>query len=157
MSGAVKALFCVTILVSAGLATYGLIEQDEPPQVEIAQYLKMTTDDGDWIICGDPLICAYADRDIPPDVVNVAYRQHPDLTLEDIEQAISEYNVTVVVLSWRLLELEGIWELLGEHDFSLLEPENDSLWMQRWEGYHAALDFFQEDMGAVYFFWRGIE
>jgi hypothetical protein len=142
--------------VSAGLVGYGLIAQDEPPQVQIGRDLQGISDEGDWVICGDPLICAYADRNIPPDVVNVAYRQHPDLTLEDIERAISEYNVTVVVLSWRLLELEGIHELLGEHGFGLLEPHSDSLWTSRWADYHAALDFFQEDMGQVYFFWRDV-
>jgi len=153
-SRAATALFCVTILVSAGLAGYGLLVQDEPPQVTIARDLQGISDDGDWIICGDPLICAYADRDIPPEVVNVAYRQHPDLTLEDIELAISEYNVTVVVLSWRLIELEGIRDLLLEYGFIEI-PRVILCWVTPWEGYHAALDFFQEDMGPAIFYWRG--
>ena len=155
LTGVAAALFCVTIFVSAGLAGYGLLAQNEPPQVQIAQDLEGVSGDGDWVICGDPLICAYADRDIPPEVVNVAYRQHPDLTLQDIEEAISDYNVTVVVLSWRLLELDGIHDLLAEYGFGLLTPHSDSLWAQRWADYHAALDFFQDDMGQVYIYWRG--
>lgn len=154
---AVAALFCVTILVSSGLAGYGLLLQEEPPQIEIARDLEGISDGTDWVICGDPLICAYADRSIPPGAVNVAYRQHPDLTLDDIERAIVETDVSVVVLSWRLLELEGMEDLLQEHNFTMVIPHSDPQWSLTWEDYRATLDFFQEDMGPVYFYWRGTE
>ena len=151
------ALFLVTILVSSGLAGYGLLRQNEPPQVQIARDLRGISDPTDWIICGDPLICAYADRNIPPEVVNVAYRQHQDLTLDDIERALDEYDVTVVVLSWRLLKMDGIQDMLREHNFTIVLPLQNPLWNVGWEDYHAALDFFQDDMGQVYVFWRGAE
>lgn len=98
------------------------------------------------------MICAYADRSIPPEVVNVAYRQHPDLTLDDIERAIADYDVTVVVLSWRLLEIEGINDLLREYNFTALPHVQ---WTEGWDDYHAVLDFFQDDMGPVLVYWRG--
>ena len=153
---AVVALFSVTVLVSGGLVGYGLLYQGEPPQVQISRDLEGITDDGDWIVCGDPLICAYAGRNIPPEVVNVAYRQHPDLTLDDIEQAIAAYNVSVVVLSWRLLEIDGIQDMLTENGFTLLLGPGNPAWDETWKDYHAALDFFQDDMGYVYVYWRGM-
>ena len=155
-SAAVTALFCVTVLASSGLAGYGLLYQEEPPQVSIARNVQGMSDQSDWIICGDPLICAYAGRNIPPEVVNVAYRQHPDLALDDIERAVEDYDVTVVVLSWRLLEMEGIDDLLREHNFTAM-PSVQVLRTEGWEEYHAALDFFQDDMGPVYVYWRGAE
>ena len=152
---AVIALFCVTILASGGLAGCGLLLQDEPPHMQIALDIEGMTDSTDWVICGDPLICAYADRNIPPEVVNVAYRQHPDITLEDIEQAISDYYVEVVVLSARLQEMDGIHELLASYDFTVILPLDNPLWDADWQDYHAVLDFFQEDMGPVTIYWRG--
>jgi 4-amino-4-deoxy-L-arabinose transferase-like glycosyltransferase len=154
MPAVATALFSVTVLVSSGLAGYGLALQGEPPQAKFARSVQGISDEADWVICGDPLICAYADRSIPPEVVNVAYRQHPDLTLDNIERAIADYDVTVVVLSWRLLEMEGIDDLLREYNFTGLPRV---LWTESWDDYHAALDFFQDDMGPVYIYWRGTE
>jgi 4-amino-4-deoxy-L-arabinose transferase-like glycosyltransferase len=152
MPALAAALFCVTVLVSGGLAGYGLALQGEPPQAKFGRTMQGISDDADWIISGDPLICAYADRSIPPEVVNVAYRQHPDLTLDDIERAIADYDVTVVVLSWRLLEIEGINDLLREYNFTALPHVQ---WTEGWDDYHAVLDFFQDDMGPVLVYWRG--
>lgn len=152
---AVVALFCATVLVSSGLAGYGLLTQKEPPQIQIANDLKAITGSSTWVICGDPIISAYADRRTPPEVVNVAYRQHPDLTLEDIEQAIANYNVHVVVLSYRLAEMDGISDLLREYNFTAILPDHNPNWSSSWEDYHAALDFFQDDFGPVTIYWRG--
>ncbi|HJX04302.1 MAG TPA: glycosyltransferase family 39 protein [Thermoplasmata archaeon] len=151
------ALLCLTVLVSGGLAGYGLAVQEEPPQEHMSDDLEGMTKPEAWIVAGDPLICAYADRSIPPGVVNVAYRQHPDLTLDDIERAIVDYNVTVVVLSGRLLQMDGINELLREYNFTVLLPRQYPMWKASWVDYHAALDFFQDDMGPVFILWRGTE
>ena len=152
---AVIALFCVTVLASSSIASYGLLLQDEPPQMKIARGIEGVTESTDWVICGDPLICAYADRYIPPEVVNVAYRQHPDITLEEIEQTIVGYDVKVIVLSSRLREMDGILDLLREYNFTVILSGLNPLWGADVKNYHATLDFFQDDMGPVTVYWRG--
>ncbi|MGQ9588305.1 MAG: ArnT family glycosyltransferase, partial [Thermoplasmata archaeon] len=139
------ALFLSGIVVSSGLAFYGPSAQKEPAQARYAGFLREISGPEDWVISGDPLICAYADRMIPPGMVNVAYRQYPDITLDDIERAIVEYDVSTVIVCYRLSDMEGLRDILTGNNYT-----------ETAFGYstqdQAVLDLFEKGIGPVTFY-----
>jgi len=141
----VFSLFAAGLLLSAGLEAYGLASQEEPIQSEAAWWLERITDDGDYVISGDPLICAYAGRMTPPGVVNVAYRVHPDLTLDDVDWAIDHYDVPVVIVCYRLNDMDGLLQLLQTHHY-----ERPGVLMFE-ETEKGSLDLFKEGIGPLSF------
>jgi hypothetical protein len=85
---------------------------------------------------------AYAQRMTPPELVNVAYRQHQALTLQTIEDAIEGYNVSVVIGCYRLNDIDGLADYLIHSGFTrrIISAGESDL---------AVLDLFQEDIGPV--------
>ncbi len=142
-------LFVVGLLVSGGLAAYGPIAQDEPEQLVYSETLKRITNSTDWVICGDPLIAAFAGRDIPPEVVNVAYRVYPDLAPGEIENAVIAHNVAVVVICYRLNDMPGLTEFLSHNNYTLIDRDFVG------HGADGALDLFEKGIGQVSFYVRG--
>ena len=136
----------IDIAASMGLAFYGVAAQGEPSEIVYAEKLRGITGQDDWVISGDPLIATYADRQIPPEVVNVAYRRYPQLTLEDLEQAIEKYNVSVVVLCFRLKEIDGFIQYLRENNFTMVVP----WWIGT--GDDTVLDLFEGSIDPTYFY-----
>jgi len=116
---ALMAVSLVGILVSAGLASYGLVAQQEPGQLVYADKIAAWTTPDDWIISGDPLITSYAERLTPPTVVNVGTRIYPELTIDEVEQAVVEYDVAVFVLTYRFFEddMAGLASFLENHGY----------------------------------------
>ena len=139
-------IIMVDLAASMGLAFYGVAAQGEPSEIVYAEKLRGITSEDDWVICGDPLIATYADRQVPPEVVNVAYRRYPQLTLEDLQQAIEEYDVSVVVVCFRLAEIDGFVEYLRENNFTMVVP-----W---WVGHgdDTVLDLFEGSIDPTYFY-----
>ena len=141
-------LFIASIAVSGGLSVYGLAAQDEPIQAVYGSALSELTDVDDWVVSGDPLIAAYAERRVPPEVVNVAVRQYPELTFDVLTDAIVTYDVAVVVVCYHLNDFEGLPGFLHGHDYVMISP---SIFR---DGNDAVLDLFQEGIGPVSFFMR---
>jgi 4-amino-4-deoxy-L-arabinose transferase-like glycosyltransferase len=139
---AALALLTATFVVCAGLANYGLSSQTEPIEKTYADWLSGATTENDFVVSGDPIICAYAHRMTPPDIVNVAYRQHDDLTLDKIVGAIEEYNVSVVIVCYRLNEVDGLTSYLTGSGFVRTIIPGES-------GSKASLDFFQDGLGPI--------
>jgi 4-amino-4-deoxy-L-arabinose transferase-like glycosyltransferase len=139
---AALALLTVTFVVCAGLANYGLSSQTEPIQKTYADWLSGATTEDEFVLSGDPIICAYAHRMTPPDIVNVAYRQHDDLTLDRIVGAIEEYNVSVVIVCYRLNDVDGLTSYLTSSGFVRIIIPGES-------GSKASLDLFQEGLGPI--------
>ncbi len=142
------AIIMVDLVASMGLAFYGVAAQDEPSEIVYAEKLGEMTNSTDYVICGDPLIATYADRLVPPEVVNVAYRRYPQLTLEDLESAIDKYDVSVVVVCFRLKEVEGFTQYLTDNGFLLV---------QYWyigHGDDTVLDLFEGSIDPTYFYVR---
>jgi len=141
-------IILLDIGASLGLAFYGAAMQGEPSEIVYANRLREITVDGEYVLCGDPLIATHADRLTPPEVVNVAYRRYPQLTLDDIKQAIEDprYNVSVVVVCFRLKDIDGLMEYLRSRDFFLVVPP--------WVGIgdDTVLDLFDERIDPVYFY-----
>ena len=115
----IMAISIVGILVSAGLASYGIAAQQKPGQWEYAEKIAQWTTPDDWIISGDPLVTAYAERLTPPLMVNVGTRIYPELTLGEVESAVAEYDVAVFLLSYRFLEndMTGLAQFLADHGY----------------------------------------
>ena len=145
---AVLAVFVAGVFVSSGLGVYGMIAQEEPAQVAYARMLETLTDEGDWVVSGDPMIAAMAGCLVPPDVINVAYRQDSDLTLERLEAAISEYDVRAVVVCYQLNDITGLAGFLSDAGFHRVMSEVHSV------PDSAVLDLFQDGIGPVSFYVR---
>jgi 4-amino-4-deoxy-L-arabinose transferase-like glycosyltransferase len=140
------AVIMVDLVASMGLAVYGVGTQGEPSEIVYAEKLREITEQDDWVIAGDPLIATYADRQVPPEVVNVAYRRYPQLTLEDLQHAIEKYNVSVVVLCFRLKEIDGFIQYLRENNFTMVVP----WWIG--QGDDTVLDLFEGSIDPTYFY-----
>jgi len=129
-AGAVMALFLVGIVVSAGFATYGLAMQGKPPQQVYGEKIASWTSENDWVISGDPLIAAYAERDVPLTMINMGTRIHPDITLQDVEDAVTAHEISVVVICYRLFEedMAGLPAFLEENGYLLVSQEAFGGW-----------------------------
>ena len=137
-----------SLLVSGGLSTYGIVAQEEPAQVAYGRILSELTDANESVICGDPIIAAYANREMPPEVVNVAERQYPELDIDRIQHAIVEYDVQVVVVCYYLNDIEGLTDMLADEGFALFVPAHVD------EDGGAVLDLFQKSIEPVSFYVR---
>ena len=147
---ACKAAFLAALVLSGGLSCYGVIVQDEPAQVKYGRLLSQLTIEDDFVICGDPIIAAYANRRTPPEVVNVAERQHPAVDLDILRNAVVEYDVKVVVVCYFLNDIVGLEEMLSDEGFALLAlPYAVS-------EAEAALDLFQKPIEPVAFYGRNV-
>lgn len=146
---AILAISMVGILVSAGLGSFGLMMQQRPGQLVFAEKIAQWTTPDDWVIGGDPLIAAYAERPTPPGMVNVGTRIYPELTLGEVESAIVEYDVAVFLLSYRFLEddMTGLAQFLSDQGYEKVAGE----YMGVWHG--SAFSAF-EDAGAPMVFVR---
>ena len=131
-SKAFLAISMVGILVSAGLASYGIAAQERPGQLVYAEKVAAWTTPDDWVISGDPLIAAYAQRLTPPGMVNVGTRVYPELTIGEVEAAVVEYDVAVFLLSYRFLEedMAGLGQYLVDHGYEKVADD----FMGDWNG-----------------------
>ncbi|HUU07176.1 MAG TPA: phospholipid carrier-dependent glycosyltransferase [Thermoplasmata archaeon] len=143
--------FVISIVISGGLSTYGLATQGEPSQVIWGEVVAELSSEMDYVICGDPMIAAYAGRMTPPEVVNVAERQYPELTLERLCQAVTEYDVAVVVICYRLNDFEGFPSFLDSHNYTLTLPE-----LVIPDG-RAVLDLYQDGIDPVTLYVRNAD
>ncbi|OGS56030.1 MAG: hypothetical protein A3K60_02685 [Euryarchaeota archaeon RBG_19FT_COMBO_56_21] len=142
------AVLLVGIVVSAGLASYGLAAQGKPPQLAYAEKIAAWTSPNDWIISGDPLITSYAERLTPPFMVNVGTRVYPVLEFEQVRASVDYYNVAVVLLSYRLVEEDmlGLPFFLELRGYGMVAPD----FMGEWHGSaFAAFENFDAPMVFV--------
>lgn len=115
----VPAFILVGIVISAGAAAYGLTVQGKSPQQVYGEKIASWTAEDDWIISGDPLIAAYAERNVPLSMVNMGTRIYPEITLQDVKDALEAHGVEVVVICYRLFEedMAGLPAYLSELGF----------------------------------------
>lgn len=125
LGGALMAIFVVSVVVSAGLASYGLAVQGKPPQQVYGERIASWTSEDDWVISGDPLIAAYAERDVPLTMINMGTRIYPDITFQDVQDAVGERDVAVVVICYRLFEedMAGLPAFLEGDGYLLVSQE----------------------------------
>ena len=145
---AFHAVLLVGIVVSAGLTTYGLLAQGKPSQLVYGEKIAAWTTPSDWVISGDPIIAAYAHRLVPPEVVNVAYRMYPEITLQEIESAVANYHVAAVIVCYRLNDMTGLTEFLLTNDYSIVDSNFVG------HGADASLQLFDKGIEPTTFFVR---
>jgi len=135
------------LCVSSGFGLYGLAAQEKPTQVYYGEFVASLCGPDDWVVSGDPIIASYAGVRVPPELANVGYRQYPDLTLDRIEDAIIGYNVSVVVLCYRLNEFSELPAFLEAHGYEQVAAQRSS--HSQPPASSAALDLFQEGLGDI--------
>ncbi len=140
------AALLIGVLASGGLAAYGLAAQGENSQYTYAEMIAGHSDANDFVIAGDPTIAALADRMAPPTAINLAYRVYPDVTLDTLEAAMND-NVTVVVICYRLNEIQGLEDYLYSVGFNHTLPPR--IFAEK-----PVLSLFEDGIGQVSFFYR---
>jgi len=98
-------------LVCAGFSVT-VFATGEPASRQLSNMVRDLTEEGDYIISGDPMIPALAYRLTPPGIVNVATVQHPVLTDDDLNESLIDYGVRCVILSHNLLDHEGFLQMV---------------------------------------------
>ena len=153
---AVMAIALVGILVSAGLASYGIAAQEKPGQLVYGEKVAAWTTPDDWIISGDPLITSYAGRLTPPSMVNVGTRVYPELTESEVEAAIVGYNVSVFVICYRFFEsdMSGVAFFLEDHDYGKVSGAFMGEWsrsaIETYENEQTPWVFVRDDIIALH-------
>jgi hypothetical protein len=142
----IVALAVIGVLVSTGLGAYGLAVQGRPIQEHYARLIQQHSSPTQWVVSGDPLMVSLADRLTPPGLVNVAFRLYPDLTEQGLESEIIRYNVTVVVVCYRLNDMPGLPEFLTAHGYDLLPYQPG--------GSEPVLNLFENGIGPVQLFYK---
>ena len=142
----IVALAVIGVLVSTGLGAYGLAVQGRPIQEHYARLIQQHSSPTQWVVSGDPLMVSLADRLTPPGLVNVAFRLYPDLTEQGLESEIIRYDVTVVVVCYRLNDMPGLPEFLTAHGYDLLPYQPG--------GSEPVLNLFENGIGPVQLFYK---
>ena len=142
----IVALAVIGVLVSTGFGAYGLAVQGRPIQEHYARLIQQHSSPTQWVVSGDPLMVSLADRLTPPGLVNVAFRLYPDLTEQGLESEIIRYNVTVVVVCYRLNDMPGLPEFLTAHGYDLLPYQPG--------GSEPVLNLFENGIGPVQLFYK---
>ncbi len=137
----ISAAVIAGLAVSAGLNIYGLAAQDEPFQYHFADIVRSNSGPNDWVVSGDPLITAIAGRLTPPDAVNVAYRISPDITEKTLESIITQYDVKVVVVCYRLNDMTDLPTFLLDNGYVKI-PDDYTM-------HEPVLNLFEDSIGPV--------
>ncbi len=140
----VIAVAIVGVLVSSGLGIYGLADQQSSIQEYYAGLIEDWTQPGSWVVSGDPLMTALADRPTPPELVNVGYRQYPELTEQILENSILEYNVSVVVVCYRLNHMPGLQQFLETNGYTEMQTDTT--------GSEPVLNLFEGGIEPIHFY-----
>jgi hypothetical protein len=117
-SSALKAsrIVLVTLLIMAimvgGAFAFMLNQEGQPLDQSSASIVNSLCGPEDYVISGDPMIARLAERSIPPSIVNLAFVQYPVITDDQLNDTAIEYGVTVIVITYRLLHMEGFREFV---------------------------------------------
>ncbi len=101
-----------------GAFSYMVKERGEPIQNKASEVLAELTEEGDFVISGDPMVPYLANRDMPPEFINVAELQYPDITSENLTRACIEYAVEAVVIAYHLEEMTEFVDFV-ENNYTL--------------------------------------
>ena len=155
-SAAISAVLMVGIIMSAGIASFGLAAQGKPCQFAYGEKIAAWTTPDDWIISGDPLITSYAERLTPPSMVNVGTRVYPKLTVAAVQDSIVDYNVSVFVFCYRFYEgdMSGLVPFLYDHGYSRISMAYMGEWsrsaVETNENDYTPIVFIRNDIVALY-------
>ena len=73
------------------------------------------TDENDYVISGDPWVTVKANRLVPPNLVNVAELQYPEITNDELNQTCIEFAVEAVIITYHLKDMEGFIDFVEKN------------------------------------------
>ena len=121
----------VVLLVIAGILSAGFSfavkERGEPARYQVSDLVRELSDEGDYIISGDPMIGAQAERPVPPNVVNVAIVQYPPITSDELNGTVIDYAVELVVITYHLHDIQGFVDFVEENFVLKVHIQEDDL------------------------------
>ncbi|MEA3557912.1 MAG: phospholipid carrier-dependent glycosyltransferase [Candidatus Thermoplasmatota archaeon] len=121
-----EVILVLSAAVIGGGFSYLVKERGESIQTRASEILVDLTDEGDFVISGDPIIAVMANRPMPPEMINVAKLQFPDITPENLTRACIEYAVEVVVLAYHLEEMTEFVDFVeGNYTIKALIKDNE--------------------------------
>ncbi|MGA1793213.1 MAG: ArnT family glycosyltransferase [Thermoplasmatota archaeon] len=101
----------VTLILLAAIIGGGfswVVKETGPSMSDRAvDILLEITDEGDFVISGDPIITVKAYRLVPPNLVNVAELQYPEITNDMLNETCIEFAVEAVIITYHLETMEG--------------------------------------------------
>ncbi len=112
---AIPAVILVTSVLVIGGFSYAVVARGHPVEYQVADMVRSLTDEGDYVLSGNPRIAVLAERPTPPSIVNVAIVQSPPLTDEILNETALEYDVKVIVLTYHLEEFDGFTSFVEEN------------------------------------------
>ncbi|MGA1819397.1 MAG: ArnT family glycosyltransferase [Thermoplasmatota archaeon] len=89
------------------------------------------TDEGDFVISGDPIIVYKADRLVPPNLINVAELQYPLITDDELNTTCIAYAVEAVIITYHLEEMEGFVDFVENNYRVKAEIKQDDFFLDR--------------------------
>ena len=110
-------LILAAAIVGGGMAII-VGERGQPASYNLSDRLKEVTNEEDYVISGDPMIPINADRNVPPEVVNVAIVQWPPISNDQLNRTVIGYGVEAVIITYHLLDMEGFIDFV-EKNFDL--------------------------------------
>lgn len=120
----VEVFLVLSAAIVGGGFSYVVMERGEPIQNKASEILMDITDEDDFVISGDPLVPALAGRKVPPEFINVAKLQYPEVTSENLTRACIEYAVEAVVMAYHLEEMPEFRDFI-ESNYTLRSTIKD--------------------------------
>jgi hypothetical protein len=131
----IQVVLMLLVAVIGGGFSLVVKERGQSAQYKAASLVEDLTEPEDFVISGDPMIAAIADRPQPPPVVNVARLKYPDVTNDMLNETTIIYGVEVVIITYHLAEMEGYVDFIEmyykqkaryvDNTLPLLEEENE--------------------------------
>ena len=112
---AIPAVILIISLLVIGGFSHAVVARGHPVEYQVADMVRSLTDEGDYVLSGNPRIPVLAERPTPPSIVNVAIVQSPPLTDEILNETVLEYDVKVIVLTYHLEEFDGFTSFVEEN------------------------------------------
>lgn len=110
-----QVILMLLVAVIGGGFSLVVKERGQSAQYKAASLVEDLTGPDDFVISGDPMIPAIADRPQPPPVVNVARLKFPDVTNDQMNETTIIYGVEVVIITYHLAEMEGYVDFIEKH------------------------------------------
>lgn len=111
----IQVVLLVLVAVIGGGFSLVVMERGQTAEYKAASLVEELTEPDDFVLSGDPLINAKADRPQPPPVVNVARLKYPDVTDDQLNDTTIIYGVEVVIIAYHLAEMEGYVDFVETH------------------------------------------
>jgi hypothetical protein len=99
-------LILLTAVIGGGFS-WVVKESSSTMDHRAAVIVMEITEEGDFVISGDPLVTVKANRLVPPNLVNVAELQYPVITNDELNDTCIKFRVEAVIITYRLEQMNG--------------------------------------------------